>query len=121
MAARRRITTIAVSIAASAAIAALTCGTAAAATPVHPAAATAAASISTAVHGTLVPVAANSDHVAVTPDGRYSYVASATANVVTVVDLHSGAVVKVIPVGHGPVDIALNAAGTTAYYCSRSS
>ena len=115
MSARRRLTTIAFSIAASAAIAALACGTAAAETPIHPAAATAAASALTAAPGTLIPVAANSDHVAVTPDGRYSYVASASANVVSVVDLESRAVVRVIPVGHGPVDIVFNAAGTTAY------
>jgi YVTN family beta-propeller protein len=65
--------------------------------------------------GTLVPVAANSDHVAVTPNGEYAYVASATANVVTVVDLTTGKVVTVIPVGHGPVDVALDASGQNAY------
>ena len=65
--------------------------------------------------GTLVPDAANSDHVATSPNGRYAYVASATANVVTVVDLHTDKVVKTIPVGHGPVDVTFDNSGAHAY------
>lgn len=62
-----------------------------------------------------IPVGANPDAVAITPDGTHAYVANGFDNTCSVIDTASNAVVDTIPVGGGPEGIAITPDGTRAY------
>lgn len=59
-----------------------------------------------AFEGSAAPVGTLAD-----PDGRHAYVAATSADVVAVVDLEAGKVVRLIPVGHEPDGLAWAPAG----------
>ncbi|MFQ5668671.1 MAG: hypothetical protein ACE5I7_19890 [Candidatus Binatia bacterium] len=56
--------------------------------------------------------------IALTPDGQQAYVANRAGNSVTVIDAASNRVINTIPVGAGPLDIAIATAGATPTPCS---
>ncbi len=57
----------------------------------------------------------NARGIAIAPDGRFAFVTNVISSTVTVVDLASAAVVKVIPVGTMPTSVVFRADGKYAY------
>jgi YVTN family beta-propeller protein len=53
--------------------------------------------------------------IAISPDGRYAYVANGRANQVTIIDVPARAVIGAIPVGQRPWGVALSRDGSTLY------
>ena len=88
-------------------------GTPSAAAPtVAPAAAVAIPSIA----GDPIPVGATPGYVAITPDGRFAYIANRAAKVVTVLDTTINKVTATIPIDAGPPQfIAFSPDGSRAY------
>ena len=68
-----------------------------------------------------IPVGANPNRLAVTPDGTHVYVANVTGNTVSVIRTTTNTVVKTIPVGSLPDGIAVTPDGTKVYVANAGS
>jgi YVTN family beta-propeller protein len=68
--------------------------------------------------GNPIPVGQVPLGIAITPDGKYAYVADYGSNTVDVIDLASQAVVATIPVGAEPYGVAVTPNGSTVYVSS---
>ena len=68
-----------------------------------------------------VPIAGHPRAVRVTPDQKFAYIAAASGNVVSIVDLRTSTLVTNLPVGGTPLDLAFNASGTSAYVANATS
>lgn len=66
----------------------------------------------------LIPVGTQPHGIAITPDGRYAFVANHASATVTPIDLVTHQALAPIPVGQGPESIAITPDGATAYVVS---
>jgi YVTN family beta-propeller protein len=75
-------------------------------------------SVTNAVTAT-IPVGADPDGIAATPDGRRIYVTNFVSNDVSVIDAFANQVSLTVPVGSGPVGVAIKPDGTRVYVTDR--
>jgi YVTN family beta-propeller protein len=67
-----------------------------------------------------ITVGAGPKGIAITPDGKYAYVANYTDGTVSVIDASDNAVVKTVTVGTHPNAVAITPDGSSAYVTSNS-
>jgi len=63
----------------------------------------------------VIDIGLSQDAVAITPDGRYAYVANADANSVSVIKTTANEVIATIPVGSNPCALAFSSDGKTVH------
>jgi YVTN family beta-propeller protein len=66
------------------------------------------------------PPGSNAEFIAITPDGRFSYVTNGNDATVIVIALATNTIVATIPVGANPVGIAISPNGKFAYVANQS-